>query len=89
LPPRSAGRRASPDRRRLFSTFVKSVLYSPAVFAPFVVGGIVMLVVERVRPRRRLLAPIGRSRTGVGLCQMLAIIPGVCSGATIVGACGG
>jgi len=75
----------------LFSTFVKSVLYeSPAVFAiSFIVGGVVMLVVERVRPAPTVLTaertPLGRA-FGVGLCQMLAIIPGVSrSGATIVG----
>jgi undecaprenyl-diphosphatase len=75
----------------LFSTFVKSVLYeSPAVFAAsFIVGGAVMLVVERVRPAPTVLnaeqTPLGRA-FGVGLCQMLAIIPGVSrSGATIVG----
>ena len=75
----------------LFSTFVKSVLYeSPAVFAvSFIVGGIVMLVVERVRPAPTVLSaertPLVRA-LGVGLCQMLAIIPGVSrSGATIVG----
>jgi undecaprenyl-diphosphatase len=75
----------------LFSTFVKSVLYeSPAVFAAsFIAGGVVMLVVERVRPAAMILSaedtPIGRA-LGVGVCQMLAIIPGVSrSGATIVG----
>ena len=75
----------------LFSTFVKSVLYeSPAVFAAsFIIGGVVMLVVERSRPAPTILnaehTPVGRA-FGVGLCQMLAIIPGVSrSGATIVG----
>ena len=75
----------------LFSTFVKSVLYeSPAVFATsFMVGGAVMLIVERVRPAPTVInaerTPLGRA-FGVGLCQMLAIIPGVSrSGATIVG----
>jgi len=75
----------------LFSTFVKSVLYeSPAVFAAsFIIGGVVMLVVERSRPAPTILnaehTPVGRA-LGVGLCQMLAIIPGVSrSGATIVG----
>ena len=75
----------------LFSTFVKSVLYeSPIVFAvSFVVGGVAMLVAERVRPAPTVLSadrtPLGRA-FGVGLCQMLAIIPGVSrSGATIVG----
>src|SRR5882762_3484152 len=75
----------------LFSKFVKSVLYeSPRVFAAaFILGGIVMLIVERVRP-----APVvvDAERTPIplafviGLCQMLALVPGVSrSGATIVG----
>jgi undecaprenyl-diphosphatase len=75
----------------LLSSFVKSVLYeSPAVFAvSFVVGGVVMLVVERIRPAPTVLSADRTSLArafGVGLCQMLAIIPGVSrSGATIVG----
>ena len=75
----------------LFSKFVKSVLYESArVFAAaFIIGGIVMLIVERVRP-----APVvvDAERTPlllafvIGLCQMLALVPGVSrSGATIVG----
>ena len=75
----------------LLSDFVKSVLYeTPAVYAvSFIAGGIVMLVVERLRPAPVILnaehTPIGRA-FGVGLCQALAIIPGVSrSGATIVG----
>jgi len=75
----------------LFSSYVKSVLYeSPLVFAvSFIAGGIVMLVVERLRPVPTILnaehTPIARA-LGVGLCQMLAIVPGVSrSGATIVG----
>jgi undecaprenyl-diphosphatase len=64
----------------LFSTFVKSVLYeSPAVFAAsFIIGGVVMLVVERSRPAPTILnaehTPVGRA-FGVGLCQMLVAIP--------------
>jgi undecaprenyl-diphosphatase len=75
----------------LLSNFVKSVLYeTPAVYAvSFIAGGIVMLIVERVRPIPTILnaehTPVGRA-LGVGLCQMLAIVPGVSrSGATIVG----
>jgi undecaprenyl-diphosphatase len=75
----------------LFSGFVKSVLYdSPTVFAcSFILGGVVMLVVERFRPAPTVLdaerTPVSRA-LGVGLCQMLALIPGVSrSGATIVG----
>jgi undecaprenyl-diphosphatase len=75
----------------LLSDFVKSVLYeTPAVYAvSFIAGGIVMLIVERFRPIPTILnaehTPVGRA-LGVGLCQMLAIVPGVSrSGATIVG----
>lgn len=75
----------------LLSDFVKSVLYdSPRVFAwSFIIGGVVMLVVERFRPAPVILnaehTSISRA-LGVGFCQMLALIPGVSrSGATIVG----
>jgi len=75
----------------LFSSFVKSVLYeSPAVFAAaFIAGGVVMLVVERMRPSPDIQdaerTPVSRA-LGVGLCQTLALIPGVSrSGATIIG----
>ena len=75
----------------LLSNFVKSVLYeSPAVFAwSFIAGGIVMLVVERFRPKPVVVnaehTPVGRA-FGIGVCQSLALIPGVSrSGATIVG----
>ena len=75
----------------LLSSFVKSVLYeTPAVYAAtFIVGGVIMLVVERFRPAPDVLnaehTPLTRA-LGVGLCQMLAIVPGVSrSGATIVG----
>lgn len=76
----------------LFAGFVKRVLYgSPAVIATsFIVGGIVMLVVERVRPAPRIMnaehTPLSRA-LAIGACQVLALIPGVSrSGATIVGA---
>ena len=76
----------------LFAGFVKRVLYTtPAVIAwSFIIGGVVMLVVERYRP-----APVVRNADhtslsralGIGVCQVLALIPGVSrSGATIVGA---
>jgi undecaprenyl-diphosphatase len=75
----------------LFSKFIKSVLYeSPRVFAAaFILGGIVMLIVERMRPEPTVVdaerTPLARAFI-VGLCQMLALVPGVSrSGATIVG----
>jgi undecaprenyl-diphosphatase len=75
----------------LLSGFVKSVLYeTPSVFAgAFIIGGIVILVVERLRPEPTVVdadrTPLMRA-LGIGICQMLALIPGVSrSGATIVG----
>ena len=75
----------------LFSKFIKTVLYeSPRVFAAaFIFGGIVMLIVERTGPKRAIVdaerTPLSRAFV-VGLCQMLALVPGVSrSGATIVG----
>ena len=75
----------------LFAGFVQSVLYqSPRVFAAaFIIGGIVMLAVERFRGepvvRDAEHTPLARA-FGIGMCQMLALIPGVSrSGATIVG----
>jgi undecaprenyl-diphosphatase len=75
----------------LFSGYVKQVLYySPVVIGvAFVAGGVVMLVVERLRPPPTVHAvdgmPISRA-FAVGLCQVLALVPGVSrSGATIIG----
>ena len=76
----------------VFATYVKGVLYArmTVIAAAFIIGGIVMLVVERVRPvpsvREVDRTPIGRALT-IGICQVLALVPGVSrSGATIVGA---
>jgi undecaprenyl-diphosphatase len=75
----------------LLADYVTTVLYeSPKVFATtFVLGGIVMLVVERYRPVPTVVdadrTPIGRALV-IGFCQVLAMVPGVSrSGATIVG----
>jgi len=75
-----------------FKDYVKEVLYySPRVMATaFIVGGVVMLIVERFRPvpvvTDAAKTPLGRA-LAVGTCQALALIPGVSrSGATIVGA---
>ena len=75
----------------LLADYVKSVLYeSPRVFAAaFIIGGIIMLIVERFRPAPKVVdaerTPLPRA-FGIGMCQMLALIPGVSrSGATIVG----
>ena len=71
--------------------YVTNVLYaSPKVIATtFVLGGVVMLAVERYRPAPTVLdadrTPLTRA-LGIGVCQVLALVPGVSrSGATIVG----
>ena len=76
----------------LFAGFVKRVLYeSPAVIAvSFIAGGIIMLIVERIRPAPTIMnaehTPLVRA-LAIGACQVVALIPGVSrSGATIVGA---
>jgi undecaprenyl-diphosphatase len=76
----------------LFSDFVKSVLYGSIIIIAlaFIAGGIVMLIVERLRPVPDVLTvdeiPIGRA-VAIGLFQALALIPGVSrSGGTIVAA---
>ena len=75
----------------LLSGVIKRVLYqSPRVFAvAFIAGGLVMLAVERLRPAPAVgdAERITLARAfGVGLCQALALVPGVSrSGATIVG----
>jgi undecaprenyl-diphosphatase len=74
----------------LLSGFVKSVLYNtPGVIATaFILGGIVMLLVERHRPTPDVVdaeqTPVRRA-LGIGTAQTLALVPGVSrSGATIV-----
>jgi len=75
----------------LLAGFVKSVLYeTPIVFAvAFIVGGIVMLVLERARPRPVVFEADQTSPSrafAIGLFQTLALIPGASrSGSTIVG----
>jgi undecaprenyl-diphosphatase len=76
----------------LFSTFVKRVLQGSLtiIAVAFIVGGVVILIVERLRPQPELLdaerIPIGRAFT-IGLGQTLALIPGVSrSGGTIIAA---
>lgn len=76
----------------LLADFVKSVLYeTPTVYGwAFIVGGIIMLAVERFRPVPHVFeadqTPAPRA-LGVGLFQTLALIPGASrSGSTIIGA---
>ncbi len=75
----------------LLADFVKSVLYESfaTIAVAFIVGGVVMLAVERWRPavvvRDADQTPIGRA-FAVGVCQTLALVPGVSrSGGTIIG----
>jgi undecaprenyl-diphosphatase len=74
----------------LLAGFVKRVLYASfgIIGATFVIGGIVILVVERIRPRPttldayRIPAP---PAFAMGCAQTLALVPGVSrSGGTIV-----
>jgi undecaprenyl-diphosphatase len=74
----------------LFSKFVKSVLYGSfaVIGTAWMVGGLIMLIVERVRPKARFSEadrlPTGCALT-MGCAQALALIPGVSrSGGTIV-----
>jgi undecaprenyl-diphosphatase len=71
--------------------YIKSVLFSPWVVAiALIVGGIAILVIERVaqRPRMKSLDEVDlKTALYVGLCQCLAMVPGVSrAGATIMGA---
>lgn len=71
--------------------YVKNVLQESLVVIAwaFIIGGVVMLVIERFRPAPTVLeadkTPLSRA-LGVGIFQTLALIPGVSrSGATIIG----
>ena len=74
--------------------FIKDVLFAPAI-APYVIattliaGGILILLFERIAPKPSFRdgdhLPL-RKCLEIGLCQVLAIVPGVSrSGATILG----
>src|SRR5882724_5745855 len=69
---------------------IKDFLFSPWVVAvSLIVGGILILVIERVRPRPSI-ENVDQLRMptafGIGCCQILAMIPGVSrAGATIMG----
>ena len=76
----------------LFSDFVKGVLYHgfTVIALAFIVGGIVILLVERFRPAADVRdvdsLPVGRA-LAIGSFQALALVPGVSrSGGTIVAA---
>jgi undecaprenyl-diphosphatase len=75
----------------LLSKFVKGVLYGSfgVIAAAFIVFGIFMIVVERLRPTPAVRVvdetPVSRA-LAIGTWQVLALIPGISrSGSTIVG----
>lgn len=75
----------------VFGDDIKGVLHaSPGVIATaFVLGGLVILAVERYRPapivHQADRTPMARG-VAIGVCQTLALVPGVSrSGATIIG----
>ena len=71
--------------------YIKALLFDPMVVAiALIVGGIAILVIERYaqRPRIKSLDDVDfKTALLIGLCQCLAMIPGVSrAGATIMGA---
>ena len=75
----------------LFSKHIKAVLFHAVPVAlAFIVGGIVILVIEKYaqRPRIKTIDDVDwKTALFIGFCQCLAMIPGVSrSGATIMGA---
>ena len=75
--------------------FIKAVLFSPWVVAvSLIVGGFVIILVEWLferdgghTPQREVEAIPAATAFGIGVCQLLAMIPGVSrAGATILGA---
>jgi undecaprenyl-diphosphatase len=78
----------------LLKKFLDQVLLNPAVAMPFIaaswfIGGVIILVFERIAPKPRWLEgdklPLSKAFQ-IGCCQILSIIPGVSrSGATILG----
>jgi undecaprenyl-diphosphatase len=74
----------------LIHDWIKERLFNPAVVAvALVVGGVVILLVERWKPPTRV-AEVGDltpgTALGIGLAQVLSLVPGTSrSGATIIG----
>jgi undecaprenyl-diphosphatase len=79
----------------LLIKFINRILLDPARALPaigvtWILGGVLILLFERIAPRPRWQStdnlPLGKAFQ-IGLCQCLALIPGVSrSGATILGA---
>lgn len=75
----------------LFHDVIKTKLFSPTVVAgTLIVGGVLILVIERFRPREttREVDDLGiGTALGIGLAQVLSLVPGTSrSAATIMGA---
>ena len=71
--------------------FIKSVLFSPwVVSVALIVGGLLIFLIERIKPEPEVETVDAMSfplALKIGLCQCLAMIPGVSrSGASILGA---
>lgn len=72
----------------LIHDWIKAVLFSPLVVAvALVVGGILILVIERVHPVDRVTdaarMPL-RTALGIGVAQVLSLIPGTSRSATTI-----
>jgi undecaprenyl-diphosphatase len=72
----------------LFHDWIKAVLFTPLVVAAaLVVGGLVILVLERIHPVDKITdagrMPI-RTALGIGVAQVLALIPGTSRSATTI-----
>ena len=70
--------------------FIKSTLFSPIVIAiSLIIGGVIIIFIEnlQIKPKFSDIKTISKKQAlFIGLCQALAIIPGVSrSGATIMG----
>lgn len=77
----------------LTHSWIKARLFNPTVVAvALVVGGVLILIIERLAPPPKVNDVGGvpaRTALGIGLAQVLSLIPGVSrSGATIMGGYG-
>jgi undecaprenyl-diphosphatase len=74
----------------LLHDYIKMMFLPVVVATSLIIGGIVMLMVERAAPRARMDGMDNitfKTALGIGLCQLVALIPGVSrAGASIVGA---
>jgi undecaprenyl-diphosphatase len=77
----------------LIHGWIKDHLFNSVTVAwAMILGGIIILLIERWNPRERITTPddvTARAAVGIGLAQVLSLFPGVSrSGATIMGARG-